>query len=153
MGRLSEIPDLPANLSDLCGDHAAGDQRRFRLHAVQCPQNGTGTVRVGGQRGFFRPRDETADTITAAEYSDNGYSRYRVLPGQEASGLKAGMPVYTRDVSLRSRSAGKVSFLIDLTPFLDTFFHEKSDGAVYYFTGDRVSMELQSQIDHWLENR
>ena len=79
---------------------------------------------------------ETADTITAAEYSDNGYSRYRVLSGQEASGLKAGMLVYTRDVSLRSRSAGKVSFLIDLTPFLDTFFHEKSDGAVYYFTGD-----------------
>ena len=65
LGRLSEIPDLPANLSDLCGGHAAGDQRRFRLHAVQCPQNGTGTVRVGGQRGFFRPRDETADTITA----------------------------------------------------------------------------------------
>ena len=25
-------------------------------------------------------------------------------------------------------------------------------GAVYSFTGDRVSMELQSQIDHWLEN-
>lgn len=96
---------------------------------------------------------ETADTITAAECSDNGYSRYRVLSGQEASGLKAGMLVYTRDVSLRSRSAGKVSFLIDLTPFLDTFFHEKSDGAVYYFTGDRVSMELQSQIGHWLENR
>lgn len=85
---------------------------------------------------------ETSDTIIAAEYSTNGYSRYRVLSPQEAAELKKGMLIYTKDVAFLAKSVGRVSFLIDLSAFVDSFFHEEtvgtgSDSAVYCFVGDR----------------
>ncbi len=80
---------------------------------------------------------DTGTAVTAAEFSANGYSRYHVLSAEAADGLSAGMLRYTRDVTLRGQESGTVTFLIDLTGFVEEIFHGGNDSAVCYYAGGR----------------
>ena len=94
---------------------------------------------------------DTGTSVTAAEFSASGYSRYHVLSKGSADSLSAGMLCYTRDVTLRGQETGTVTFLIDLTGFVDEIFRGGNGWAVCYGAGGRefISGTQELPEDIW----
>lgn len=69
--------------------------------------------------------------IVSAQYSANGYSRYRDLTPREAAALEKGMLVYTKDVTVRSRPQAQVTFLIDLSDYAAGVIPPENGGMCY----------------------
>ena len=76
--------------------------------------------------------------IIAAQYSDNGYSRYRELTPREAAALEKGMLVYTKEVTVRSCPEAKIAFLIDLSDYAARVIPTENGGMCYY-AGERMT--------------
>ena len=79
---------------------------------------------------------DDGERLMAAEYSDNGYSRYREVSRREATAMEAGMLVYVKDVTVPSKPGGKITFLIDLSAYAVGVI-PSDNGAVCYFAGER----------------
>lgn len=93
---------------------------------------------------------DDGEHLVAAEYSDNGYSRYRAVSRREAAALEEGMLVYVKDVTVPSKPGGQITFLIDLSVFVAEAIPTEN-GAVCYFAGERrfPSGALTLSDDAW----
>ena len=74
--------------------------------------------------------------IRAAEYSANGYSRYRAVSRREAGALQKGMLAYTKDVTLSAYPGAKITFLIDLSDYAAGAIPTEN-GGMCYFVGEQ----------------